>query len=58
MMEVINRKNHNGHEIQMWRGTDAEGRRIYAARDADDPHEPIGGLYTQKAALESFDTAI
>ncbi|WP_312281041.1 hypothetical protein [Oscillibacter sp.] len=54
MMEVIRKKMHKGSEIQIWCGTDAEGRKIYSVSDASDIEEPTGGLYSQKAALDSY----
>ncbi len=42
----------DGEEVKIWQGRDAEGRRIYCVASEDDPHEPFGGLYSQKAAKE------
>ncbi len=44
----------DGEEVKIWQGRDAEGRRIYCVASGHDPHEPCGGLYSQKAATEEY----
>ena len=43
-----------GEEVKIWQGRDAEGRKIYCVAAENDPHEPFGGLYSQKAAVEEY----
>jgi len=52
--EIAKKMQVEGEEVKVWQGRDAEGRRIYCVASEDDPHEPSGGLYSQKAAVEEY----
>lgn len=52
--EIAKRFKMAGEKVKIWQGRDAEGRRIYCVASEDDPHEPSGGLYSQKAAVEEY----
>ena len=52
--EIAKKMQVEGEEVKVWQGRDAEGRRIYCVASGHDPHEPCGGLYSQKAAKEDY----